>query len=165
MSGYGCPRCRRFFRVRKVGVFWEEGMPKTNDLAGEWVPYKLWAGDLLECEGCGAQLIIPPPARQPIAEHYQPNYSTLVERYGPIVRIDDCAGGPFNEERAHELRRASAIAGAIEAVREGLPAIPGENALCHVGFEGGASRCSYCTTVRSAHAALDGLAGRIADHR
>lgn len=98
-----CPKCRRFYRVKKVGVYWEEGMPATNDLKGPWQSYKLWAGDLLECEGCGSQVISGPPMNGPVGEHYQPDYPRKVELLMPIVRIDDCPGS-FNQERADELR-------------------------------------------------------------
>lgn len=86
-----CPKCRTFYRTRKTGLTWEEGMPMNNDPASPWQAYKLWAGDLRECK-CGAQVIIGPPGGFPIAEHYQPDYAERVERHGPIVRIDDCDG-------------------------------------------------------------------------
>lgn len=86
-----CPKCRTFFRTKRVGIAWEEGMPATNDLAGPWQSYKLWAGDLRECK-CGAQVILGPPGGHPIAEHYQPAYASKVTSYAPIARIDDCDG-------------------------------------------------------------------------
>jgi len=94
-----CPKCRKFYRTKKGGIAWEEGMPATSDLKGQWQPYKLWIGDLKECPGCGGQVIMGPPAGRPIAEHYMPTYADQVERLAPIVRIDDC-DGPFH--RQHE---------------------------------------------------------------
>lgn len=86
-----CPKCRTFYRIRKTGVYWEEGMPTTSEPGAPWQAYKLWAGDLKECK-CGAQVILGPPGGFPIGEHYQPDYAERVERHGPIVRIDDCDG-------------------------------------------------------------------------
>jgi hypothetical protein len=104
---HACPKCKRFYRVKQVGVWWEEGRPAGDT----WQPYKLWSGDLLECEGCGAQVIIGPPSRQPFAEHYQPDYEKLVEQLQPIVRIEDCPG-TFSAVRALRLQ------GAIVDLRE-----------------------------------------------
>jgi hypothetical protein len=107
MTMLACPTCRRFYRVKKIGVYWEEGMPGPGlDLDDPWQPYKLWVGDLLECEGCGGQVILGPRAEQPIAEHYQPTYGALSERLAPMVRIDDCRG-PWDLQRARQLQAAS----------------------------------------------------------
>lgn len=82
-----CVNCRKYFHIKKNGVFVEEGMPVNRD-GTEWAPYKLWNGDLYECEGCGTLLHI--PAREPLAEHYQADYAEQVNRHQPIARIDDC---------------------------------------------------------------------------
>ncbi len=61
---------------------------QSGDLAG-WQPYKLWVGDVHECRGCGAQVIVGVPP-QPISEHYKPDYAELVRRTGATRHIDDC---------------------------------------------------------------------------
>jgi hypothetical protein len=90
-----CVKCLRFFRPKKTGLKFIEGMPKHNDaLPGtiepdQWEPYKLWSGDLWECKGCGAQ-IISGVGRDPIAEHYEANFKELVMVFEPKVQINDC---------------------------------------------------------------------------
>lgn len=96
-----CPTCRRFYKVKKSGYYFEEGMPRG---AG-WAPYKLWVGDLYECEGCGAQ-VITGVGMEPLAEHYQKGYADTVARVGATVRIDDCPGA-FNPATAESLRGAT----------------------------------------------------------
>jgi hypothetical protein len=58
-------------------------MPKS------WVPYKLWHGDLWQCKGCGHQ-IISGVAREPVSEHYLPDFNETVDHFQPIVQINDC---------------------------------------------------------------------------
>ena len=70
-----CLKCQRFYRVKKNGFIWLEQMPLPNAAPGietpeAWKPYKIWASDLFECEGCGHQLISGHGIR-PISEHYQ----------------------------------------------------------------------------------------------
>ena len=78
--------------------------------ASGWGPYKLWNGDLYECEGCGAQIVVG-IAHQPLSEHYQPDYAATVAIHRPLCRIDDCPGA-FNADKAFVLR--SQKAGAAE---------------------------------------------------
>lgn len=102
---YACPKCRRMYRIKKNGVNIEEGAPigEPNDHGeyDEWTAYKLYKGDLWECEGCGAQLVV--PARAPLGEHYEPDYARKLAIYPPMCRIDDCPG-QFDEERAARLQ-------------------------------------------------------------
>lgn len=81
-----CVKCGLFFRVKKNGAPFIESMPSFGEA---WVPYKLWMGDLWECRGCGAQIIVG-MGINPIAEHYQPDFKAQVEKYTPIVKVDDC---------------------------------------------------------------------------
>lgn len=97
MSGIACAKCHKFFRVKKIGVFFEEGMPVSDPDASKpeprvWTSYKLWAADLLECPACGAELVITGPGQQPVAEHYQPDYVETVAKYSPLFRVDDDGG-------------------------------------------------------------------------
>lgn len=75
-----CVRCRKFFRMKKSGFYFTEGMPKDSACA-EWKPYKVWAGDLWECRGCGAE-IVSGFGQQPCAEHYQEDFAAVRERLG-----------------------------------------------------------------------------------
>jgi hypothetical protein len=45
-------------------------------------------GDLWECRGCGAEIIVGVGA-DAIAEHYQPDYSARARSFQPVVRVDD----------------------------------------------------------------------------
>jgi hypothetical protein len=96
VSGLACVHCRKFFRVAKVGVYFEEGMPLGEPQADgspeSWGPYKLWAADLCECPDCGTQILLTASSQRAVAEHYQPDYASIRERRAPIVRIDDCGG-------------------------------------------------------------------------
>ena len=90
-----CVKCQRFYRCKKTGYYFVEGMPKpgeTRVLPGiqepdRWEPYKLWAGDLWECQGCGHQLVSG-TGQSPIAEHYQPQFTKLAAF--SELQVNDC---------------------------------------------------------------------------
>lgn len=86
-----CVKCGLFFQPKKNGVTLEEGRPvgRADAIEVEWLPYKLWRADLLECTGCGVQ-IITGYAYLPMSEHYKPDYNQWKERFPPIVFIKDC---------------------------------------------------------------------------
>lgn len=91
-----CVPCQRFYRPKKNGYYFVEGMPRGNDRplpgTGEpehWTPYKLWVGDLWECHGCGAEVVVGVP-RHPIAEHYQPDFAERVKDFGAELQVNDC---------------------------------------------------------------------------
>lgn len=92
-----CVPCQRFYRMKRSGFYFVEAMPKNNLLprAGtesphEWKPYKLWAGDLWECKGCGAQLVSG-CGMKPIAEHYEPDFARAVKSFGAEqLQVNDC---------------------------------------------------------------------------
>lgn len=96
MSGLACATCHRFFRVIKVGVFFEEGQPVGEPRGdGEpeaWAPYKLWAADLAECPECGARVLFTSQGQHPVAQHYQREYAAMVDRCEPLFRVDDNGG-------------------------------------------------------------------------
>lgn len=96
MSGLACVTCRKFFRVKKGGVYFEEGMPlgpvQADGSPERWGPYKLWAADLLECPDCGTQAVMTGPMQRPISEHYMPDYEKVRAVLAPFTRIDDCGG-------------------------------------------------------------------------
>lgn len=91
-----CVKCHRFFKVKKSGYYFIEGMPKENNAPSgleapdRWQPYKLWAGDLMECKGCGTQIIYG-FGMAPISEHYKDGFKEAVERLGADqFQVNDC---------------------------------------------------------------------------
>lgn len=93
-----CVKCHRFFRVKKNGFYFIEGMPGPGrplpvpglDEAHRWQPYKLWVGDLYAYEGCGAE-ILSGFGSGPIAEHYQPTFKAQVAGTGADqLQVNDC---------------------------------------------------------------------------
>ncbi len=91
-----CKPCQRFFRMVKSGFYFIEGMPtiSRNPTPGtahpeDWRPYKLWAGDLWKCQGCGAE-IISGTGSNPIAEHYQEDFGKQRERLAANYQVNDC---------------------------------------------------------------------------
>jgi len=94
-----CVKCARFYRMQKQGVYFEEGMPASGEaekredhprggLVG-WQSYKLWVGDRWTCPGCGHELLSG-FGREPVSEHYKPDYRELKDRLNVTLRIDDC---------------------------------------------------------------------------
>ena len=91
-----CVPCRRFLRCTKNDFIFTEGAPSIADaLPGmsepdKWEPYKIWAADRYECEGCGA-VILSGFAREPIREHYQPDFAQVAVRLGASqFQVNDC---------------------------------------------------------------------------
>lgn len=90
-----CVPCRRFFRVKKTGFYFIEGQPIENhappgiEAPAMWKPYKLWVGDLWECEGCGAH-ILSGFGQGPIAEHYQDGFNDRAKALGADLQVNDC---------------------------------------------------------------------------
>lgn len=91
-----CVPCQRFFRMKKSGFYFFEGMP-TGDGRAEpgtaepekWKPYKLWVGDLWECQGCGAQILSGFGAR-PIAEHFETTFTQHAASLSATFQVNDC---------------------------------------------------------------------------
>jgi hypothetical protein len=82
--------------MKEVGFCFIESMPKFAKAApgtlepDNWMPYKLWSGDLWACEGCGHE-IISGTGRLPIAEHYQTDFAATVERLNASrLHVNDC---------------------------------------------------------------------------
>lgn len=91
-----CVKCQRFYRPIRNGFPFIEGMPiggsrvpPGTEAPHLWKPYKLWRGDLMECQGCGHQ-IVSGFARQPVAEHYMPHFGEAVEALGAKLQVNDC---------------------------------------------------------------------------
>lgn len=91
-----CVPCQCFFRSKKNGISFMEGMPIGPGRAAsgtsepeKWKPYKLWRGDLWECHGCGANIVVG-AGLQPMAEHYQERFEEMVRQYPPLLQVNDC---------------------------------------------------------------------------
>lgn len=92
-----CVECQRFYRAKKNGFYFIEAMPKNGakpepgtSEADKWTPYKVWVGDLWECQGCGHQ-IVSGVGQGPVAEHYQPDFVETVARLGALqLQVNDC---------------------------------------------------------------------------
>jgi len=91
-----CVPCQRFFRPKKNGFHFLEGMPIRMDAKpgkgerGKWRPYKLWVGDLWECRDCKAQIVVGVPLEH-ISEHYQDEFLDEVHRRNATqLQVNDC---------------------------------------------------------------------------
>ncbi len=91
-----CIPCQRFFRCKQTGFYFTEGMPVVpHALSGtaspeSWKPYKAWSGDLFECQGCKAQIVVG-VASQPIAEHFKPDFAEQSKSLGcDKYQVNDC---------------------------------------------------------------------------
>lgn len=92
-----CVRCRRFYRMKKSGFYFTEGMPKDGrwrpqsglEHDADWQDYKLWSGDLWHCLGCGNE-IISGVGLQPLRERHYQDFEEVKERVGATIRINDC---------------------------------------------------------------------------
>ncbi len=70
-----CGRCMVSMTCAENGV-------NLELIAGEQ-PYQIWNADRFECKGCGAAAIVN-FARLPIAEYWEPDYSTWAEALKPL---------------------------------------------------------------------------------
>ena len=85
-----CVPCQRFYRPKRNGFAFIEGMPIGQDAPvgkrdpSAWWPYKLWNGDLWWCPDCGAEIIVGVGAHR-VAEHYEPDFSEKVAIFGAEI--------------------------------------------------------------------------------
>lgn len=92
-----CFPCQRFFRQRKSGFYFIEGMPIGPGTAraglvdaDKWKPYKIWSGDVWVCPGCDAK-IISGVGFAPVSEHYKENFNDLVAKLNATqFQVNDC---------------------------------------------------------------------------
>lgn len=88
-----CVPCQRFFRPKKNGVVFTESMPAVElavpgTAAPEhWKPYKVWQGDLWECQGCGTR-IISGVGFESWAERHHSNFADNLAR--SEFTVNDC---------------------------------------------------------------------------
>jgi len=90
-----CVSCQRFYRCKKNGFAFIEQMPKGEKATPgtsapeQWTPYKLWMGDLWECQGCGHTLI-GGVALQPVSEHFKPDFAAQAQALRADFQVNDC---------------------------------------------------------------------------
>lgn len=88
-----CRKCDLFYRPKRNGIFFTEGMPtgpRVNGVHNSWKPYKVWQGDLWECRGCGHEIIVG-VGHQPVTEHYLPEFEPARRQLGADkININDC---------------------------------------------------------------------------
>ena len=92
-----CVSCQRFYRPKKNGVYFIEAMPKAGcerappgtTAPHMWTPYKLWVADLWKCNGCGHELIVG-ASREPLAEHYDPDFVAMCASRPLACTVNDC---------------------------------------------------------------------------
>lgn len=90
-----CFKCHRFYRPKKNGFIFLEGMPTHPDAKSgleepeAWTDYKLWSGDLWQCPGCRHQLISG-VAITPISEVHRSDFAKLKEKFAVSYRVNDC---------------------------------------------------------------------------
>lgn len=95
-----CVKCRRFYRIKKGGFYFIEGMPRAGVAAlrvgdsdwhndANWQDYKLWSGDLWECKGCGHQLVSG-VGLAPVRERHHEDFAAMKEGLGAHYRVNDC---------------------------------------------------------------------------
>lgn len=72
-----CPTCQRFYKCVKTGIYWTESMPigegalPGNLAPKKWHPYKIWSGDMYECDGFNNKII---DGKEPVNEHFRDGF-------------------------------------------------------------------------------------------
>lgn len=80
-----CAKCNRQMRPVTNGVTFIE-----LDSTGE--PYKLYMGDLVECQDCGARMIVGVPL-QPLAYAHHSNWNEVVVAEKPLYHAKEFSRG------------------------------------------------------------------------
>jgi hypothetical protein len=65
-----CVACAREMRCRKNGYFFKD-----------YEAAAIWAGDMYECEGCKAQVVVG-VGRKPVVEYYEPAFEHAASHSG-----------------------------------------------------------------------------------
>ena len=76
-----CVRCGLKLKCHRIG----QPVVETSD-AGKENDCRLWMTDIHKCPGCGVEIILLFGA-QPIAEHYQDDYTETLKRFEPALRV------------------------------------------------------------------------------
>lgn len=135
--------CGRFMRPKKNSVTVEE-LTETGE------PYKLWDADLWKCVECGVE-VISGFARQPFAEHYQPDYAAQRARLAnETIYPGRCreelvgpAGGALSGETTEPTRSTGASPDTTKGPRA-IPSSPDGTARVLAGKYVEHVHCSRC---------------------
>ncbi len=90
-----CVDCRRFFKPKKTGYYFTEGMPITNGVrpgiadAALWKPYKVWSGDIYECDGCHKTIIVG-IGLKPVSQQHHEDFHAVREKLDARFQVNDC---------------------------------------------------------------------------
>lgn len=95
-----CVPCQRFFKMKRSGFYFTEGMPAgasggNRPAPGRaepqmWKPYKVWSGDLWECPGCKATAIFG-TGQYPLSIQHMPTFAdTVKETNASQFQVNDC---------------------------------------------------------------------------
>lgn len=91
-----CISCQRFFKPKKNGFYFTEGMERVSGaLSGtqepeNWKPYKIWSGDLWQCPGCGSEIIVGTGANA-LAHHWEDDFKTMTKNLNADqFQVNDC---------------------------------------------------------------------------
>lgn len=93
-----CVKCKKFYRMKRSGLQWTEGMPLMSQNPGSspstdkfevagWTGYKVWMSDLWECQGCGGQILCGHGA-SPVVERHHAGFEAESDK--SVFRVDDC---------------------------------------------------------------------------
>jgi hypothetical protein len=77
-----CVQCNRQMRPKKNGFEFLEMAKMGQGYGSNPVPYRLWSGDLWECQDCGQEIVYTNPRQMPIAEHFQDGFAERCEKVG-----------------------------------------------------------------------------------
>jgi hypothetical protein len=91
-----CAKCDRFMRPHVNGTYVLEGKPRGGGLAPpgkeapqDWLPYKLWIGDLWRCPTCEAEIVIG-FSGGPLSQDFYPEFKDHIERAKRARRFVYC---------------------------------------------------------------------------
>jgi hypothetical protein len=73
-----CVECGRIMRCSKNGFF-------VHVLDSRGGPYQIWSADKWQCSGCGREVVVG-FGNEPIAEYYEPGFSSWLPRVALEVR-------------------------------------------------------------------------------
>lgn len=93
-----CVPCCRFYRPKKTGYFFTEGMPADGERRPKpgkaepekWQPYKIWSGDLWECPDCKVAIVVG-VGLMPVAERHHDDFpKTRINLSADLFQVNDC---------------------------------------------------------------------------
>ena len=84
MTSPVCVKCQRIYRTKTNGVPWVETRRAEPDADVSEYPYKLWHSDLLECPGCGHQ-ILAAHGMKPLSEQHDKSFALAVASWGATI--------------------------------------------------------------------------------